>query len=230
MRTSSKDGLFPSLELIVPLWTALNTTTTLFARNAQLTLKPTFVFLDSSGLFFLPSGFRSLLFWFNSLLRARFSSSILISAVFISLRYTCFVHYNIVSFRTLDLPKIRSSKLAILTGSSDPATIPSFLLEKSTKVVPTEKLSPPARDPMPVTLLLVDAFSRLLWPSWRTLPTFPRSWWKQKLIKTVFSGGAYTTAAAFGNSKIYDYLKSFGITYQVEQVHKLWLHNLVCEL
>ncbi|CAI5453217.1 unnamed protein product [Caenorhabditis angaria] len=30
------------------------------------------------------------------------------------------------------------------------------------------------------------------------------------------TGGVYTTAAAFGQSKIYEYLESFGITYQIE--------------
>uniref|UniRef100_A0A8R1I2Y4 Sacchrp_dh_NADP domain-containing protein n=1 Tax=Caenorhabditis japonica TaxID=281687 RepID=A0A8R1I2Y4_CAEJA len=34
-------------------------------------------------------------------------------------------------------------------------------------------------------------------------------------------GGVYTTAAAFGQSKIYDYLKSFGITYQLESEYDL---------
>ncbi|KAF1752547.1 hypothetical protein GCK72_019102 [Caenorhabditis remanei] len=34
-------------------------------------------------------------------------------------------------------------------------------------------------------------------------------------------GGVYTTAAAFGDSKIYDYLASFGITYQLESEYDL---------
>ncbi|CAB3397735.1 unnamed protein product [Caenorhabditis bovis] len=34
-------------------------------------------------------------------------------------------------------------------------------------------------------------------------------------------GGVYTTAAAFGNSQIYDYLESFGIKYQIESATNL---------
>jgi hypothetical protein len=31
----------------------------------------------------------------------------------------------------------------------------------------------------------------------------------------IFSGGVYTTAAAFGRSNIYDRLREFGVTFQI---------------
>ncbi|CAI2354978.1 unnamed protein product [Caenorhabditis sp. 36 PRJEB53466] len=40
-------------------------------------------------------------------------------------------------------------------------------------------------------------------------------------------GGVYTTAAAFGNTKIYEYLASFGITYRLEAEYNLMTQNLL---